>query len=61
LITLKKFNSNKELEINNSTELKELLRFCNPLMLGYYKAQLDKLNLGIAIDGMGVGVRIVRI
>lgn len=55
-MTLVKFNSKETIEVNNPKELKEVLKYCNPLMMKHYKDQLPTL----IIHGFGEHIEIKR-
>jgi hypothetical protein len=49
------------LEFKNSTELKEFLKFQNPTALRKYKSILSDKLPNIKIDGMGSGIRFLKV
>ena len=51
------FKSGEKVEVNTPKELKEILKFCNPSMMRYYKEQLPMLE----IKGFGEEIEIKRI
>lgn len=55
-MTLVKFDSKETIEVSNPKELKEVLKYCNPLMMNHYKNQLPMLD----IRGFGDEIEIKR-
>ncbi len=56
MIEIKEFNTGDIIEVNTPKELKEVLMYCNPLMMQYYRKQLPQLE----IRGFGSEIRIIR-
>ena len=56
-MTLVKFDSKETIEVSNPKELKEVLKYCNPLMMNHYKDQLPSL----LIHGFGDEIEIKRV
>lgn len=52
-----KFKSKEVVEVNTPKELKEILKYCNPSMMRYYKEQLPALE----IKGFGEAIEIKKI
>ena len=52
-----KFKSKEVVEVNTPKELKEILKYCNPSMMRYYKEQLPALE----IKGFGETIEIKKI
>ena len=57
MIEVIEFKTGKRIEVNTPKELKEILKFCNPSMMRYYKEQLPMLE----IKGFGEEIEIKRI
>lgn len=51
------FKTGEKIEVNTPKELKEILKYCNPLMMNFYKKQLPKLE----IKGFGESIEINKI
>jgi hypothetical protein len=51
---IKKFRTGEDIQVSNPRELKEVLKYCNPLMIKYYKQQLPQLD----IKGYGQSIEI---
>lgn len=59
MITIVEFKTGKTIEVNTPKELKEILKFCNPSMMRYYKEQLPMLEIkefGEAIEIKKIGI-----
>jgi len=54
---IKKFKTGEDIEVKNPKQLKEVLKYCNPLMMDYYKKQLPSLE----ITGSGKSIEIKKI
>lgn len=48
------FKTGEKIEVNTPKELKEILKYCNPLMMKFYKKQLPMLE----IKGFGESIEI---
>lgn len=57
MIEIIEFKTGKKIEVNTPKDLKEILKFCNPSMMRYYKEQL----LMLEIKGFGEAIEIKRI
>lgn len=51
------FRTGEKIEVNTPKELKEVLKYCNPLMMNFYKNQLPMLE----IKGFGESIEINKI
>lgn len=59
MIEIVEFKTGKIIEVNTPKDLKEILKFCNPLMMRYYKEQLPMLEIkefGEAIEIKRIGI-----
>ncbi|MFY4750013.1 hypothetical protein ACOTWV_08860 [Aliarcobacter butzleri] len=51
------FRTGEKIEVNTPKELKEILKYCNPLMMKFYKKQLPMFE----IKGFGENIEINKI
>lgn len=59
MIEVIEFKTGKRIEVNTPKDLKEILKYCNPSMMRYYKQQLPMLeikNFGEAIEIKRIGI-----
>jgi len=59
MIEIIEFKTGKKIEVNTPKDLKEILKYCNPSMMRYYKEQLPMLeikNFGEAIEIKRIGI-----
>ncbi len=59
MIEIVEFKTGKRVEVNTPKDLKEILKFCNPSMMRYYKEQLPMLEIkefGEAIEIKRIGI-----
>lgn len=59
MIEIVEFKTGKIIEVNTPKDLKEILKFCNPSMMRYYKEQLPMLEIkefGEAIEIKRIGI-----
>lgn len=59
MIEVIEFKTGKRIEVNTPKDLKEILKYCNPSIMRYYKEQLPMLeikNFGEAIEIKRIGI-----
>ena len=59
MIEVIEFKTGKRIEVNTPKDLKEILKYCNPSMMRYYKEQLPMLEIkdfGEAIEIKKIGI-----
>ena len=56
-MVIEDFKTKAIIEVNTPKELKEVLKYCNPMMMKHYKNQLPTLE----IKGFGNGIEIKRL
>ncbi|QKF72767.1 hypothetical protein AFAEC_0576 [Aliarcobacter faecis] len=56
-MVIEKFKIKEKIEVNTPKQLKEILKYCNPLMMNFYKSQLPSLS----IKGFGQDITIKKV